>query len=197
MIRTNIFIVEKSEIVGFGLLQLLKQKGFQRVFHLTQVKLLFEKLEPASLVVINPSTILESEYSLVDFERNIETFNSKAIALLSSYPNVELEKRFIQTISLNDKLNNIIEKIEKSVEKSESSDDVSNVLSEREKEVLRLIALGFSNKEIAYELNISVHTAISHRKNITAKLDVKSSSALTIYALINNIIDKEDFDKSI
>lgn len=62
------------------------------------------------------------------------------------------------------------------------------ILSTRETEVLRLVASGFINKEIAEELSISVNTVLTHRKNITAKLGIKSTSGLSFYALMNGII---------
>jgi DNA-binding CsgD family transcriptional regulator len=65
-------------------------------------------------------------------------------------------------------------------------------LSQRELDVLRFVALGHSNKEIAEKLFISIHTVISHRKNITEKLGIKSISGLTIYAIINKIIDTDN-----
>ncbi len=61
-------------------------------------------------------------------------------------------------------------------------------LSTREKEVLKLVAMGNSNKETADYLSISLHTVISHRKNICRKLEIKTISGLTLYALINNLI---------
>jgi DNA-binding CsgD family transcriptional regulator len=67
-------------------------------------------------------------------------------------------------------------------------------LSEREKDVLQLVALGHSNKEIAEKLFISIHTVISHRKNITEKLGIKSISGLTVYAILNKMIDTEHID---
>lgn len=67
-------------------------------------------------------------------------------------------------------------------------------LTLREREVLKLVGTGFSNKEIADALFISTHTVISHRKNITEKLGIKSISGLTIYAVLNKIIDSEKLD---
>jgi DNA-binding CsgD family transcriptional regulator len=64
-----------------------------------------------------------------------------------------------------------------------------NQLSVRETEVLTMVAQGFSNKQIAGKLFISIHTVISHRKNITSKLGVKSISGLTLYAALNNLVD--------
>lgn len=62
-------------------------------------------------------------------------------------------------------------------------------LSDREKEVLIEIVKGLSNKEVAEKLFISVHTVITHRKNIVRKLNIHSSAGLTIYAIVNNMID--------
>lgn len=66
-----------------------------------------------------------------------------------------------------------------------------NGLSAREVEVLVLIVRGMANKEIAEELNISITTVISHRKNIMEKLNIKSVSGLTIYAVMNGYIEAD------
>ena len=65
----------------------------------------------------------------------------------------------------------------------------TNLLSDREIEVLSLVAQGHINKEIADMLNISMPTVVSHRKNITEKLGMKSISALTIYAVMHGYVD--------
>lgn len=65
-------------------------------------------------------------------------------------------------------------------------------LSSREEEVLKEVARGLTNKEIADALNISMNTVMSHRKNITAKLNIKTVSGLTFYALMNNLISGEE-----
>ncbi len=64
-------------------------------------------------------------------------------------------------------------------------------LSAREIEVLILITKGFINKEIAEKLNISLTTVISHRKNITEKLGIKSVSGLAIYAVMNGYVEAD------
>ena len=65
------------------------------------------------------------------------------------------------------------------------------LLSAREIEVLVLITKGLINKEIADKLNISLTTVITHRKNITEKLGIKSVSGLTIYAVMNGYIEAD------
>jgi DNA-binding CsgD family transcriptional regulator len=64
-----------------------------------------------------------------------------------------------------------------------------NILSDREIEVMSLIVLGYINKEIADKLNIGLPTVITHRKNIMDKLNIKSVSAMTIYAVMNGYVD--------
>ena len=72
-----------------------------------------------------------------------------------------------------------------------SAYESANTLSAREIEVLVLVTKGLINKEIADELNISLTTVISHRKNITEKLGIKSVSGLAIYAVMNGYIDAD------
>ena len=62
-------------------------------------------------------------------------------------------------------------------------------LSEREQDVLVQVVQGLSNKEIADVLCISIHTVISHRKNIARKLNIHSTAGLTIYAIVNKLVD--------
>ena len=64
-------------------------------------------------------------------------------------------------------------------------------LSAREIEVLKLLTPGLINKEIAEKLGISLTTVISHRKNITEKLGIKSVSGLTIYAVMNGYVEAD------
>jgi DNA-binding CsgD family transcriptional regulator len=67
-----------------------------------------------------------------------------------------------------------------------------DVLSFREVEVLKLVACGLMNKQIADQLSISLHTVVSHRKNITRKLGINTVSGLTVYAMINGLITTAD-----
>ena len=62
-------------------------------------------------------------------------------------------------------------------------------LSDREKEILVCVAHGMLNKEIADRNDISIHTVISHRKNITRKTGIKTVAGLTVYAILNGLID--------
>ena len=67
--------------------------------------------------------------------------------------------------------------------------DNSEALSDREKEVIIGVVQGLQNKEIADRLCISVNTVITHRRNIARKLQIHSPAGLTIYAIVNGLVD--------
>lgn len=74
------------------------------------------------------------------------------------------------------------------------SNEDQNELSEREETILKNVAMGKTNKEIAEDLFLSIHTVITHRKNITSKLGIKSISGLTVYAIMNGLISIEEVE---
>jgi len=74
----------------------------------------------------------------------------------------------------------------------ETSEENGRKLSQREKEVLRLMVKGMINKEIAKELSISMNTVIFHRNNICEKLQTRSVGKLTVFAVLSGIVDIKD-----
>jgi DNA-binding NarL/FixJ family response regulator len=79
----------------------------------------------------------------------------------------------------------IEEKESTNAEKKEMQDG----LSQREKEIITCVVKGLSNKEIADQLFISIHTVITHRRNIARKLQIHSPTLLTVYAIVNKLVD--------
>ena len=79
-------------------------------------------------------------------------------------------------------------KVQKAIEKEESLSRQDD-LSQREKEIICCVVKGMSNKEIAENLFISVHTVITHRRNIARKLQIHSPTLLTVYAIVNKLVD--------
>ena len=74
-------------------------------------------------------------------------------------------------------------------QKTAALQDETQELSDRERDVLIQVVRGLSNKEIADVLCISQHTVVSHRKHITRKLNIHSTAGLTIYAIVNKLVD--------
>jgi regulator of cell morphogenesis and NO signaling len=77
-------------------------------------------------------------------------------------------------------------------EAEESTSNEPEILSQREKEVLACIVKGMTNKETAETLYLSVHTVITHRRNIARKLQIHSPAGLTIYAIVNKLVELSD-----
>jgi len=112
--------------------------------------------------------------------------NTKVVILSYDYQKPQGSEYFLD-ISLNQSI--IEEEVSRIIgTQSQVSTNDYNI-SKRETEIIRLVALGFTNQEIADKLNISLHTVTTHRKNISAKLGIKSISGLTIYAIVNNLIE--------
>lgn len=74
------------------------------------------------------------------------------------------------------------------LEDDDDSASPGDKLSAREIEILAAVAQGLLNKEIAAKYNISIHTVITHRKNIARKTGIKTIAGLTAYAILNNLI---------
>lgn len=91
--------------------------------------------------------------------------------------------------SLRSRLN---ESPEESTAEEPTSDPLLDLLSDREKEIVRCVAYGMSNKEIADKLCLSVHTITTHRRNISSKLTIHSPAGLTIFAILHHLVDLKD-----
>lgn len=97
-------------------------------------------------------------------------------------------------IHLQDNKESIIRKIQDLLDTGDQKEreDLHMQLSPRETTIVRLVSMGLTNRQIADKLFLSAHTVMTHRKNISGKLGIKSVSGLTIYAIVNNIITIEE-----
>lgn len=102
---------------------------------------------------------------------------------------VDRNLKIIKRISISAKKKEIYSYLLNIFKEKHNDSEIQNEISQREKEVIKYVAKGFTNKEIADKLFLSIHTITTHRRNITKKLDIKTISGLTIYAILNNIIN--------
>lgn len=196
-IHCKILVIEPSAIVREGLASIIESiktdleltfiDSIDEVFQLKQA-------EKFKMVLINPLVLNNSKKNL---NKLLTTFNKQnLIGLISNHYEREFYENFSDNIFINDKRDSIVKTVEKHFKiSSPNNSKTDNTLSERELDVLKLLAIGKANKEIAEDLFISVHTVISHRKNISNKLGVKSTAALVIYAVANNLIDINIYSK--
>ena len=194
----RIIICEASEIITNGLYEIIQgMSGFDVVMRLDSPESLTEKLlvSDANILIINPLLLGFNGQNMVS-QWVKENPQLVCIALVTTYMEESALKNFDGIIGINDsklKIINKLNQIAQSSDKNEKPDDVE--LSKREIDVLVAVAKGLMNKEIADQMNISIHTVISHRKNITRKTGIKSVSGLTVYALLNNLIDETEVYK--
>jgi DNA-binding CsgD family transcriptional regulator len=184
----KVAVVHRSEIVRKGLSNILNSFWKNDIIQCGDVKsflnrglcstyhtLVFVDAEEAEILVsaAGSSTIV----AIYDSESQIKQ-NDKTYFRVSLRSDLEVFRNIVEDF------------------KNQFTHDVENEneLTLREKEILKQVAMGLSNKEIADNLFISIHTVMTHRKNITGKLGIKSISGLTVYAIINRLIDPDLID---
>ena len=192
--RNRVIICEASEMIAIGLAEIIDSMAqFDVVARLDSPEHLSEKItaSDANLLIVDPMLL---GFHNKDFLSQLGKEHPQVtmIALVTSYLDHSMLTPYSGIIEINDTRSKIISKMDEFVqgETAKNTDDVE--LSKRETDVLVAVAKGMMNKEIADQMNISIHTVISHRKNITRKTGIKSVSGLTVYALLNNLIDEKD-----
>ena len=190
----RVIICEASEMIAIGLAEIIDSMAqFDVVARLDSPEHLSEKItsSDANLLIVDPMLL---GFHNKDFLSQLGKEHPQVImiALVTSYLDHSMLTPYSGFIEINDTRSKIISKMDEFVqsETTKNTDDVE--LSKRETDVLVAVAKGMMNKEIADQMNISIHTVISHRKNITRKTGIKSVSGLTVYALLNNLIDEKD-----
>lgn len=186
----KVFIGESSYIIRKGIIHLFNQCSDSGAI---QEFMSSEDLEGALQQSTPDIIIINTSFNQDDINNLIEEIEVKPIQLYlfnSSLPH-NSEKTHLSVFE--DKAT-LVEKIQSAIDEISKGNEVAvgEELSPREKLVLKHVALGQTNKEIADNLYISTHTVISHRKNITRKLNIKTVSGLTVYAILNNLIGMND-----
>lgn len=191
----HIIIIEPSQIIYDGLsnilLKLDQHSVIYRYEYLSQVSEIKTEIKP-DYILINPSCVVPELKLFGNLKKKYD--KSFWIAIIYSFYEKNIISKFDGIIEISASVEDI-KKIFDNIETSNNSDDdniSSDNLSSREIDVLIELVKGLSNKEIADKLNISTHTVISHRKNITSKTGIKSLSGLTIYAITQKIINIDD-----
>jgi len=195
--KQRILIVENASIITTGLQAIIAaMQGFEVVDIEENMEWIFERITvfKPGILIINPSVISFSHRMNVkilfqDFPQ------LKIVALLHNHYEQQLLKQYHEYIDIEDDKKKIEQKLRNlsSIKISnENSSAAAYELSSRETDILIAVAKGLMNKEIAEQLHISIHTVISHRKNIIKKTGIKSIAGLTVYALLNNLIDEND-----
>lgn len=194
----RIIICEASEIITTGLYEIIQGiSGCDVVARVDTPDQLTEKIlsTDANMLIINTNLLGFTDRNLPQ-QLKKEYPQLTVIALMTTYVEPSTLKPYDGVIEINDTKLKVVNKMNQFAHDAERQDKTDDVeLSKREIDVLVAVAKGMMNKEIADQMNISIHTVISHRKNITRKTGIKSVSGLTVYALLNNLIDENEVYK--
>lgn len=194
----DVVIAESSDLLFEGLSTILYNSEndyfITRLFSFEDIEktLLKKKI---NLLIVNPLFIYNN---IKDVKKIRKQYPHLLIAYINMYA-LDNNTGALYDFALNifENRSQLISTITKQLDQKQitnGNSDEDDPLSERETEVLLQIIKGYTNKEIAEILCISVHTVISHRKNIIIKTGIRSQSGLALYAVSKSLISLDDFD---
>lgn len=192
----KITLAESSEVIRRGIFSILKKEQslqieISEIWEIDQLKKSLAWQRP-DILIINPFFL--GIFSLPQIKKEINNPEMKYIALQTSLTDSASILCYDEVMSVYDSSDSIREKVIQLINKPEPIKRHDS-LSQREKEIIVCVIKGMTNKQIAEKLCLSTHTINTHRRNISAKLDIHSVSGLTIYAIVNKLIELDDLNK--
>ncbi|MFI3281713.1 MAG: LuxR C-terminal-related transcriptional regulator [Rikenellaceae bacterium] len=196
--RIHIVIAEPSAIIRCGVASLLQRATLLsieaiEVSDVASITSIAYKTPP-DVVIVNPSYL--GLLSPSQIRSDLQNDALKIVAMQSTLIDQSLLQSYDELFSIYDSEESIIEKIT-NLAKDNQEREERKELSQREKEIIVCVVKGMTNKQMADSLCLSTHTVIAHRRNIASKLQIHSPSGLTIYAIVNKLVDLTDIKNSI
>ena len=190
--KYSIALIEPSEIVAAGITAIIDRHPDFVVEQTLSNPGYFNTNNDADVIIINPTVIDYNER--LDIRALFDGTRAAIVALTHSSYEESVLRQYDECIGIYDNAPRIIQKLRNAIEENSTNprNDL-NELSARERDILTAVAKGKTNKEIADDFNISIYTVISHRRNISQKLGINSIPGLTVYAIMNKLIDMSDF----
>jgi DNA-binding NarL/FixJ family response regulator len=188
----KLLIAEPSDIIRRGLCALVEDKNlFSKIKEVACMNTLHQQIlsfKP-DMIIINPAV---ADKNLINGLK-AQQEEVRLVAVVYALFETEVMSQFDEVIMIGDNASKVVKKLEQVLTKPAQGKVVNNQqLSQREIDVLKLLVKGHNTKEISETLFISTHTVVSHRKNISQKLGIKSLAGLTVYAIINELIHMDD-----
>ena len=186
----KILLIEPSEIVAAGMSAIInKSKEFKLSATLPNLSYYKNRNNAFDIVIINPAVIDYNERFDIRSIFCPGGRETAVVALTYTSYDENVLRQYDDCIGIYDSAARIFQKLHNAIKQSKENKSELYELSTRERAILIAVAKGKTNKEIADEFNISIYTVISHRRNISRKLGINSISGLTVYAIMNKLID--------
>lgn len=193
----RVAVAETSVIVRSGVVSVLKRipglaikpvevtspEGLESCLH----------TDTPDILLVNPT--FGGWFNIDEFRADAVHSSVKCIALNCTFTDASLLQAYDDTVTLYDTLDSLQDKLLAAMKDAtadavtEEGELTADTLSQREREIVVCVVKGLTNKEIAEQLFLSVHTVITHRRNIARKLEIHSAAGLTIYAIVNKLVD--------
>ena len=192
----RIAIAETSVIIRGGMTAALKRLSNVKVqpIELLSVEALNDcvRTQYPDMLIVNPA--FGDYFDVGKFRDETSGKRIRVIALVTSFVDASLLSKYDESISIFDDLEILSKKIAGllNMVSEEEETDSQDALSQREREIVICVVKGMTNKEIAEKLFLSIHTVITHRRNISKKLQIHSAAGLTIYAIVNKLVALSD-----
>ena len=192
----RIAIAETSVIIRGGLTAALRRLPNVKVqpIDVLSVEALSDGLrtQDPEMLIVNPT--FGDYFDVNKFREETAGKKIRLIALVTSFVDASLLTKYDESISIFDDLDILSKKIHGLLNLASEEEELDNqeTLSQREKEIVVCVVKGMTNKEIAENLFLSIHTVITHRRNISKKLQIHSAAGLTIYAIVNKLVTLND-----
>ena len=186
----RIAIAETSVIIRGGLTAALKRLPNAKVqpIELLSAEALHDCLRTQcpEMLIVNPT--FGDYFDVNKFREEVSGKKIRLIALVTSFVDASLLSKYDESISIFDDLETLSKKIAGLLDMSSEEDEVDSqdALSQREKEIVICVVKGMTNKEIAEKLFLSIHTVITHRRNISTN----SANYLWIGELLTHVPPK-------
>lgn len=187
----HVAVADTSIIVRSGLVAVLKRLPDLNIqtIEVTSKEGLQHCMEAHCPDILIVSPLFEGWFDLDSFKQIYGQQELKVVALVSVVMDANQLRGYDEQINLFDGVDKLTQKVASLMNVAADDENELDALSQREKEIIGCIVRGMTNKEIAEKLFISVHTVITHRRNITRKLQIHSAAGLTIYAIVNKLVE--------
>lgn len=192
--KLHIIIAESSPVLAAGFSQCLRRlPGIMA--NIIEVKSPADladcvKSNIPDVILVNPT--FGGIFNPSHFREANQCDSCKIIAIEVGKLSRQTAALFDGLISVIDDMDTILNKIKTLCAPGHDNSEEKENLSSREREIISLVVKGLTNQEIADRLFLSIHTVITHRRNIARKLEIHSATGLTIYAIVNKIVDIDE-----
>lgn len=194
--QVRIAVAETSLILRSGIVAALKRclDAHIQFVELSEPLAFVRQVKPyaPNILIVNP--FFGGEYDIAQCRSNADLglTDTKIVALQSTVIPANMLSAYDATINLYSSEDELRATFDTLMGVAPTETDTTEPISQREKEIIVEAVKGYTNKEIAQRLNLSVFTVLTHRRNIARKLQIHSATALAIYAIANKLVSIDE-----